>query len=34
LINGFLTEDFYKYESLINEIKEKINKYWRWKYEL
>jgi hypothetical protein len=29
LINGFLTEDFYKYESLINEIKEKINKYWR-----
>lgn len=29
LMNGFLIEDFYKYESLFEDIKDKINSYWR-----
>lgn len=29
LMNGFLLENFYKYESLIEDIKDKINSYWR-----
>ena len=34
LIKGFLLENFYKYESLSEDLIDIINKYWRWKNEL